>query len=296
MNVGLVIDWDFHKANKWVSALTPYLVDALIAEFDPVIISTQADYESLKTGLSHIISLEPGWAAPHINYDTTPTTKKAVFYSDPHYETKKRWEYFDKNGFNMVFSYYYHPFFYHFKDFDESKFLHLPWAIPDQYISDHDLSVRNDEVVIFGGKNSEAYDVRNWCREQKGITNFDNSGVENKKMTDQEYFSWLSQFDAIVAAGSSDPKYDLVTPKYFEIASAGALLIGQYCKDIEVLGFNEHNSLIFTQENFNELIAKYRSQPEDFLSIRTSGRELIQKKHKISDRINRIKEKFINEK
>lgn len=294
MKLGLVINWQFHRKRKWVSALTPYLVDAIVEAFDPQIIATQGDYENYKNDLTHLISLEPGWAAPKLEYDTNLQTKSAVFYSDPHYDTQTRYNYFIENGFDYVFSYYNYPFFYHFKDFPKDKFIHMPWAIPDSFIGDDELTVNNDEVIIFGGKGSDAYDVRNWCRQQEGITNFNNSGVENKKMTDEEYFEWLGNFDAIVAAGSSDPRYDLVTPKYFEIASSGALLIGQYCKDLEILGFDDSNSIIFTKDDFNNKVRKYKSDPKDYLTIRTAGRELVRSQHKISDRINTIKDKFIN--
>ncbi len=101
-------------------------------------------------------------------------------------------------------------------------------------------------------------------------------------MTDADYFQWLATFGAMVAAGSSDPKYDLVTPKYFEIASAGALLIGQYCRDIDLLGFNETNSLLFTKETFVERVREYRKAPEKYIDVRQRGRELITGAHMIS--------------
>lgn len=289
---GLVIDWEFHRKNKWVSALTPYLIEAIIKEFRPVIISSQEDYNSQKQKLKYIVSAEPGWAAPKIQYDTQIKCKKAVFYSDPHSRTKEKSNYFYNNNFDFAFSYYKNPFFYHFKDFPKEKFVHMPWAIPDQFIDNGETKVRNNEVIIFGGKSSDAYDVRNWCREQEGIKNYEFSGVENKKMSDKEYFKWLANFDAIVAAGSSDLKYDLVTPKYFEIASSGALLIGQDCTDLSDLGLNDQNMVIFTKNNFNKKVEGYKKDPAKFISIRVAGRELIRQRHKISDRIKKIKAIF----
>jgi len=291
-NFGLVVDWRFHKERKWVSALTPYLIDAIVKEFRPVIISSQEDYDRYKDNLRYIISAEPGWAAPKIKYDTGIDCVKAVFYSDPHNDTKNRFDYFNNNGFDYVFSYYDSPFFYHFKDFPKEKFIHMPWAIPDEFISENEITVRNSEVVIFGGQNSDAYDVRNWCRNQPGITNYNNSGVENKKMTDEEYFVWLSKFDAIIAAGSSNPIYDLVTPKYFEIASAGSLLIGQRCKDLDTLGFNDENMLIFEKEDFLRKVEEFKKNPEVFIKMRKKGRAMIKERHTISKRIEKIKETF----
>lgn len=283
---GLVLNWDFHIKNKWVSAYTPYLVNEIIKHFNPIIISSQRQYEFYKKRLRRILAFEPEWAAPRINYDRKIDCLKTVMYSDPHYQTERRQKYFFDNGFDYVLSLYNKPFFYHFTSFPEQKFVHFPWAVPDQFISTHEITVSNNEVAIFGGKDSDAYDVRNWCREQSCVTNYEFSGVENKKLTDEEYYVWLRKFDAIVAAGSSQPIYNMVTPKYFEIASAGALLIGQYCEDLDILGFNESNSLVFCKDDFIDKLNKFKSHPELFLAMRESGRSLINQRHKLSDRIN----------
>ena len=284
-NFGLAINWNFHLQNKWVSAYTPYLVKAIVGEFDPIILDTQLSYTLNKNKLKYIISFEPGISAPKIKYDLTHKCKKGIIYSDPHYKSKERFEYFVNNNFDYVFSLYKSSFFKHFKGFPEEKFVHWPWAVPDKLISSHSVQVRSNEVAIFGGTKSDAYDIRNWCREQSGVTNYELSGVENKKLDDAEFYRWLADFDAIVAAGSSNPDYDLATPKYFEIAAAGALLIGQHCLDLHDLGFDESNSVIFRKDNFVEKIKEYRQCPEAYLDKRISGRELIKKRHKLSDRM-----------
>lgn len=96
----------------------------------------------------------------------------------------------------------------------------------------------------------------------------------------------------MVAAGSSNPKYDLVTPKYFEICAAGALLIGQSCQDLEPLGFNTSNAIIFNKSDFNDQIQDYRSNPEQFLRKRLAGRRLIEERHLISHRITQLRTLF----
>jgi len=286
---GLVINWKFHCQNKWVSAYGRFLAEAIIHEFNPIIISSQLDYELNKCRLKHIISFEPGWASPKIRYDITINCIKMVMYSDPHMQPIERRCYFDNNAFDYVLSMYDKPFFKHFKNFPKEKFVHFPWAVPDQFVSTHDIVVRTNEVVIFGARASDAYDIRNWCREQEGITNYDFSGVENKKLKDEDYYLWLQQFDAVVAAGSSLPDYDLVTPKYFEIVAAGALLIGQYCKDLGALGFDQTNALIFTKQDFVEKVNDFKKNPDKYLEIRKRGRDLIIERHKLSDRIKLIK-------
>jgi len=289
---GLVIDWKFHLKRKWVSAYTPYLVDAIVAAFNPVIITSQLSYALHRKRLKYILSFEPGIAAPKIKYGSNGGCRKGVIYSDPHYQPVERMRYFEDNGFDHVFSLYKTPFFRHFTGFPEEKFIHWPWAVPDQFISSHPVEVRSNEVAIFGGSKSDAYDVRNWCREQPGVTSFEFSGVENKQLADDEFYRWLARFDAIVAAGSSSPEFNLVTPKYFEIAAAGALLLGQYCDDLADLGFNESNYLGFRKEDFREKLEAYRRCPQDYLETRRRGRELIRERHKLSDRIQALREVF----
>jgi len=289
---GLVLDWGFHKRNAWVSAYAPFLVNEMLRQFDPVIISSQWQYDLHKRKLDYLFSFEPGFASPAIAYDRRVDATKCVLYSDPHFQPEKRQRYFTDNGFDFLFSFYRAPFFQHFKGFPEEKFVHFPWAVPDSFISDHEPTVRSSEIAIFGGKNSDAYDVRNWCREQPCVTNYEFSGVENKKLDDEEYYLWLRRFDAIVAAGSSHPIYNMVTPKYFEIASSGALLIGQHCDDLETLGFDNSNAMIFRREDFLEKVDHYRKHPDDFLSVREKGRALIRNRHRLSVRMETIKRIF----
>jgi len=234
-SVGFVIDWKFHEKGGWVSSFAPHLVEAIIREFNPIILTSQLDYEWYKSQLKFIISMEPGWAAPKIKFKNNQSQLTCMMLSDPHSKTDWLQRYIDKKNVDLVLSQYFNPFYYHFPSFDERRFVHFPWAVADNFLSSHKISQNNTNVVAFGGAKSGAYDVRNWCKEQDCVTSHDNSGVENKIYSDEGYFKWLSTLDAIVAAGSSNPKYDLVTPKYFEICSAGSLLFGQNCKDLELL-------------------------------------------------------------
>lgn len=289
---GLVINWGFHVQDRWVSSFGPYLVEAIIRTFDPIIIRSQLEYELHKRKLRYIFSMEPVWSAPRLRYRKNHDHVICLFVSDPHNKTEWLQQYVTQQGVNHVLCPYQSPFFYHFPSFPEGRFVHFPWAVPDKCLSRGEITVRNKDVIIFGGRESSAYDMRNWCREQEGVINYDNSGCENKVMRHDEYYSWLTQFDAIIAAGSSDPKYDLVTPKYFEIASAGALLIGQRCKDLDLLGFDPSNSLIFTRETFHESVLRYKEDPEHYLSVRENGRKLIRERHLISHRIQLVRGLF----
>lgn len=287
-DVGLVVDWARYQNNGFVSAMTPFLIEAILKEFRPAIISTQSDYDQHKKRLKKVISME--WGVPTIRYDTDLNCVKALVHSDPHYEPETRARYFVENRFDYALSFYRSPFFYHNPGFDPAQFVHFPWAVPDAMIYTGPIKNRSDEIVIFGGQFSDAYDIRNWCRQQPGITNHEFSGVENKKLGNKEYYHWLRQFDAIVAAGSSNPIYDLVTPKYFEIMAAGALLIGQTCQDFEALGFSSENCLAFTKDDFLDKIACCQRNPSQHIETRENGRDLILRRHKISDRIKLLKE------
>ncbi len=290
--IGFVVDWKRHKRNGWYSASTRYLVEEIVKAFNPIIISNQMTYDLCKKKLKVIISLELG--VPKLRFDNKIKATKFLFYSDPHQSTTERLSYIDDNNIDYVLSFYHKPFFYHAPDFPRNKFVHFPWSIPDQFVFNDLIGVRGNEVAIFGGKNSPAYDVRNWCRAQEGVKTYDNSGVENKVLGDAAFYDWLNKFDAIIAAGSSNPEYDLVTPKYFEIAASGALLIGQYCEDLGLLGFDKTNSLIFKKENFSKTITSYRKKPKNYISIRENGRMLIKKRHLTSHRIELLKHLFKN--
>ncbi len=287
---GFVIDWSFHKKNRWVSAFTPYFVQAVVEAFQPVIVTSQEEYFQYAKRLKYIISMEPGWGAPRISFDRNANHLIAMMASDPHNKTKWFQYHVISNNVTYVLSQYYKPFFHHFPHFPAEKFIHFPWAVPDQFVTNDPLKKRSGDVAIFGASGGDAYDVRDWCRRHPDVKVYSNSGVMNKKVSDRGYFEWLRNFDAVIAAGSSCDSYDLVTPKYFEIASSGALLFGQFCNDLELLGFNDTNSLIFTRESFDEKIRAYTADPVKSLVLRINGRSLISRRHLISHRITLLKQ------
>ena len=291
-DVGLVLNWNFHRNNRYVCAVDPYFVQGLIDAFEPVIISTQRQYDACKESLNYVLSPKPGWAAPMLDYDTQQDHEIGIFVSDPH--NSKTWvpEFVAENEIEYVFSYYYHPFLKHMPESVHDKLVHLPWAIPEKFLVDPDaITYQNqDELHLFGASGSEAYDTRDWCRQFHFVRSHENSGVQNPVMSDREYFDWLTEFDAMIAAGSLSEKYQLVTPKYFEIAGAGSLLFAQYCDDLEQLGIDDSNAVIFDKENFKERSQQYLENPEQYLDRRRRGAELIRERHTIADRIETIRE------
>ena len=300
--LGLVLNRQFHEENRWVSATTYHLVEELKRCFQCVYIENQQDYEKCLGDLDGLLSMEPGWAAPRLEFARTPELQAKldaipsyVLYSDPH-ANQWRQEYFLSNRLDYVLSYYRVPFLRHFRKIPPDRMIHFPWAIPDDWIPQDPIrfSGRKD-IACFGASQGPAYAVRNWCRGFPFVTSTANSGVENKLMSDLEYVAWLRGHDAAIAAGSDTPQYRLTVPKYFEIAAAGALLFAQETDDLECLGFRHmENCVIFNRSNFEALARQYLSRPQDYLSIRQNGRELVRQRHSLSRRIDAFQQHIVD--
>ncbi len=296
--LGLVIDRRFHEENRWCSATTFHLVEALKSGFDCVYIQNQRDYEEKLGDVDLLISMEPGWASPVLELTRTQALRgklagipSYIFYSDPH-ANKWREDYFLKNGLDYVLSFYLAPFRHHFRRIQPAQLIHFPWAIPDCWISDAPIVFRGQsKICCFGGQKGEAYELRNWCRSFEFVESATNSGVENKVMSESEYIDWLQKKDAAIAAGSDSPKYRLTVPKYFEIAAAGSLLFAQQTDDLALLGFeHKQNCIIFDRSDFEQLAKEYLTNPKSYLQIRQAGRELIRQRHSLSVRIKLLTE------
>jgi len=291
VKVGLVLDIDFHLSNRWVSAVTPYLINSLLEELSCVVIRNQRDYDKFKDQLDVIISTEVGWSAPLISYKEGKPTLKYIFLSDPHRDSESRQEYILKNSFSYVLAYYYHPTLYHFKRIPSKNIIHFPWAVPDEFVNSNPIEVHRDPfIVLYGGSRSTAYEFRNWCRRFEFVRQAPYSGVENKFLSDKEYFEWLRTFDAGIAAGSLEAKYRLVVPKYFEIAAAGCLVFAQEAEDLDKVGFRDGDTcVIVNKENFQDRAIEYLKNIDSYVPLRERGRELIRKMHTVSKRLASLK-------
>lgn len=298
VRLGLVLDLAFHQQNKWVSATTRYLVEAIMDAYDCRTIQSQQDYEESIGDCNALLSMEPGWASPKLDFTLTPGLREKfsqiptyIYFSDPHANLWRQ-DYFLQHGFQYLLSFYYYPLRFHFRRIPEDRIVHLPWAVPDKWIGDNPVQFHGQrKICCFGGQKSEAYALRNWCRQFDFVESNLNSGCENKVMTDMEYIRWLSTKDACIAAGSDDPKYRLTVPKYFEIAASGALLLAQETEDVGLLGFeHQRNCIIFNRSNFEQTARQYLSAPQQYMEIRSKGRELIRQHHTISVRIKQLDE------
>lgn len=289
-NVGLVIDWGFHKMDGWTVAQSPFLVEALITEFEPVILPSQRAYEKHEQMLDYVLSFEPGWSAPKIDYNNRSDHAIGIITSDPHNKTDWFADYIRDNDIEYIFSPYYHPFLAHFPDISEDRIVHLPWAVPERFMIDpDDIVYRGQEKIhIFGATGSDIYEVRDWCREFPFVINHTNSGAQNKVMDHEEYYKWCQKFDATIAAGTTIGRLKYVFAKYFEIPAAGSLLFAQENPDLPLLGLSSDNCILFTKDNFPEKVDNYHDDPEQYLERRRRGCELMHERHTINDRVNKI--------
>ena len=296
LRAGLIIDLPFHEANKWVSATTWHLVEVIRTNFDCVPIQSQSDYESAIDQLDLLISMEPHWGGHKLNLIRTNGLREKIenipsyiLYSDPH-ANKWRQDYFLDNAFDYVLSFYNHPMRYHFRKINPDRMIHFPWAIPDDWISTAPIQYNPAETICcFGGLKSDAYALRNWCRQFDFVESASNSGCENKVMSEAAYIQWLGTKAACIAAGSDDSRYRLTVPKYFEIAAAGSLLFAQETDDLPLLGFvHGQNCVVFNRSNFESLAREYLENPQQYLHIRKQGRELIRQRHSLSLRMKNL--------
>ena len=287
---GLVINWGHHFRNNWPVALYPFLVNALIEEYDPVLITTQRAYERHKDDLKYIISFEGcSKKAPAITFDEDAHRVIAMFVGHTHDKIPWFTDYVDNHNIDYVLSRYHDPFFLHFPDFDRGRFVHVPWSVPEQFIRDpEDVHFYGQEKIhLFGASTGDMYAQRRRCMEYPFVATHSNTGVD-KKMSDADYYRWCRNFDAVVAAGSFEEQYQFVFAKYFEIAAAGSLLFAQYCGDLERLGFDSSNAVIFHKGEFEQKAREYLTDPRSYLERRKKAVERIHERHTTSKRIKMI--------
>ncbi len=298
MRLGLIIDPEFHMLGRSVCALTPPFIEALCRRFDTRLLWDQRRYDALCWEVDFIYYFHPTFAAPMIRLARAGRLRRSlppgpIFWglSDPHLQPWREAAILDQ-GVDFVLAYYRRPTLHHFGRLPPEKVIFFPWAVPDPWIDTGPIRYHGQrELMIFGAAQGEAYTVRNWCRRQPGVRSYEMSGVENKVMDDRRFFEWLQGFDAVIAAGSESPAYRLTTPKYYETAAAGSLLVAQTTDDLAEAGFADGlNCLVFSQADFHEKVRPWREAPDDprWLEIRRAGRELIRERHSLSRRLDEL--------
>jgi predicted O-methyltransferase YrrM len=298
LRLGLIVDPEFVLLDRSVVATTPSLVRGFCQRFDTRVIHDQATFDARSEQIDFLLSLDPGWAAPVVEWRrdaAAPLEARGVpsyvMISDPH-DRKWREEYILDQGIDFALVQYWHPTLTHFQTLPRERLVHFPWTVPDSWIANDPVRSRGQTTVaVFGASEHEAYALRNWCRKQPGVASFTASGVENKVYREASYLDWLSSFDAAVAAGSEDPAYRLTTPKYFEIAAAGVLLFAQATDDLERLGFVDgQHCVTFTRETFRSRVNEYldTASAARWRRIREAGRELVRTRHSLTRRLDEL--------
>lgn len=295
---GLVLNWGLHRQDHWTAAWYPFFVKRFIEHFDAQIVTSQRSYERKADDLEYLFAFgSRNMKGPTLNYNTELNQTTLLFVSDPHNQSEFLDRYIKDNEIDRVVSPYYHPVLHHLTNLEEERLEHFPWPVPGEFVVDPaEVEHQNDDVLrVSGAGGSEAYEVRDWIREQPMVKGYQNSGTQNKIMSNQEYYEWLRSFDCQVAAGSLKNHWQYVVPKYYEIAAAGSLLFAQYCRDLERVGFDESNSVIFhSRKEFTEKAEAYLEDPEAYIDRRRRGTKLIAEHHTIADRLDQIEELFHN--
>lgn len=290
-----ILHWNQYVKDELGIAQVPFFVDAFIEKFDPIIIGSQKSYEHHKEQLEYIFSYTPGGRAPMIEFDIEQDHTICAQLGDPHSDVTRREEYIIRNDVDYVLTQYYAPFKRHFSRLDEYELIHFPWAMPEEFIVDPDsITPGEAELVVLGdtGGARSPYETREWCSEFPFVKDPHRDVFENKTYSGGEYYEWLRNFEAVVAANSLADDFRYVTSKFFEIPAAGALLFAQYSEDLERLGFTDENCIIFDKENFEDEARAYLESPEKYLSVRREGAKLIGHRHTISDRIETLTDLF----
>jgi hypothetical protein len=292
IRLGLILDPEFVLLQRSVVATTPSLIRGLCRAFDTRIIHDQATFDARSPEVDVLVSLEPGWAAPVLDWRRDQRRHLAppayVMMSDPH-QGAWRQEYVRDQGIEHVLALYWAPTLRHFAADLHPRLVHFPWTVPDRWFSDAPVRWRGSATLtVFGAADDPAYELRNWCRTQPGVESSLASGVENRVYEEQDYFDWLQGFDAVVVAGSEAAAYRLTTPKFFEAAAAGCLVFAQHTDDLERLGFVDGvHCLTFTRDTFAAVTRPYLEDPSHprWTTIRDAGRRLVRERHSLSRRL-----------
>jgi len=92
----------------------------------------------------------------------------------------------------------------------------------------------------------------------------------------EEYAKLLAQAEICLTTGS---KYDAAVQKYFEIPSCGTVLMSNWFKDLETLGFKDRVNMVVYQEPVEEQIELMLQDKKRLRKIGMNGKKLIMNRH-----------------
>lgn len=297
-DIALAINWGCHKLNHWPVAEYKFFVDTFIDLHDPVIIPNQRTYDKVKNDVKSILTIETdSYMSPDIDYDISINHNILLIAGHPHPKGEDFKNHIYEQNVDYILSRYYHPMKIHFPEIKDEKIVHYPWAVPEEYIiSDDDITSHRQEKISIFGRTSESpmYKDREQLRDRPSVANVRSIGTSrnsSKPLSDEEYYRWIRNFDAVIAAGAFEPQYQYTFARYFEVPAAGSLLFAQYCEDLDRLGFDENNCVTFDSiDDFDSKAEAYLSDPVEYIDRRKQGAQLIRDRHTVRDRISTIED------
>ena len=289
-NIVFVTSLDFYHNKKWQVASQAILWYKFVEENNAILCGSSLSYLLFFKNKKHIVSLEPKYNAPTINFDKFHD-KVIILLSDSH---SKQWlpNYLKMNSVTDIITPYRKTLIdTKYADFLKDSHIHsFPWSVPEHLVKNITISQQNDKVLGFGQSGSEVYDLRDWTFNTNLLDTFNYAGSGNYKFKGDDYFKWVRTYDASVVAMSTKKLYNYTVAKYFEIPSQGLLLFAFPSVDLEDFGFKDSENCIFVNKtNFHEKIKEYQSNPQNYLEIRKNGLELIKSKHTINSRLSYLK-------
>ena len=318
IKLGLIMDPKQLILDIYCLAGVDEFIRALVHKFDCRLIRNQAEFDEYYDDVEALFSLEVEYEAPILDWRRDcfpfgrltlakynlrlPYRKRRPKLSymrcgDP-YKKRLLWrqDYLLKNNITFLLAYYVPPTKTHFTKIPPDRIVSFPYIVPDEWITDESIKYSGQQKLLcFGASGHKAYNIRDWCRTLDFVTSSDYSGSQNKVLFGRQYFDWLKGFDAMIAAVSDSPIFDMTNPKYYEIAGAGCLLFAQYTTELEALGFRDmENCVIFDKSNFEEKAKKYLQDPESYIHIREKGRRMIRERHTVSVRLDFLEEHIRN--
>ena len=113
---------------------------------------------------------------------------------------------------------------------------------------------------------------------------------DGSAMVKQAYAELLHEYlGGLAIVGNTFNK--VVISKHIEVVAVGSLMISEHLKDLDRMGFiPNYHYLEVNKQNVVKMIKDVCANPEKFSDIRRQGKEFVWKHHKLSDRLEWMKQ------
>lgn len=136
------------------------------------------------------------------------------------------------------------------------------------------LSKRRAEVLANGHcwqgePGFRPYQFRSWASVQDGVT-LKGHAINSDTPDGNDYQKFLSGYAAVLALCDTH-----IVPKYQEIPLSGCLVLAQWLREYEKMGFQDgHHCLYVTKKNFADVVRQVKADPAAFQAIANNGHSL----------------------